>query len=133
MPGLRCYAGISLAAASRGCSIGSVWASHCGGFSCCRAEALGHVDFSGAGNAVSGPGLQSADSMVVVQGLRCSAARGILPGHVSCIDRQILYHSATRKALPQVLKLGPVSPGYSLIICLTLGETSYLLGNQILL
>ena len=27
----------------------SAWASHCGGFSCCRAGALGHVGFSSCG------------------------------------------------------------------------------------
>ena len=30
-------------------SIGSVWAPHCGGFSCCRAQALDHTGFSSRG------------------------------------------------------------------------------------
>ena len=38
----------------------SVWASHCNGFSCCRAQALGH-----------------AGSVVVVHGLSCPVACGI--------------------------------------------------------
>ena len=77
-----CSTGISLVAASRGCSIiCRVWASHCGGFSCCRAQALGQMDFSSSGNSVIVLlGLQSTDSMVVVQGLHCSAEGGILPG-----------------------------------------------------
>ena len=33
--------GLSLVAASGGCSLLRVRASHCGGFSCCRAWALG--------------------------------------------------------------------------------------------
>ena len=38
------------------------WASHCGGFSCCRPRALG-----------------IRASVVAAQGLSCSAARGIFP------------------------------------------------------
>ena len=33
-------------------SICSAWASHCGGFSCCRPQALGHVGFSSCGTWV---------------------------------------------------------------------------------
>ena len=51
-------------------------ASHRGGFSCCRAQALGHVDFSSRGVV---PGLQSRGSVVVVHRLGSSAARGIFP------------------------------------------------------
>ena len=48
--------------------------SHRGGFSCFRGRSLGHM-----GSAVSAPGLQSADAVVVAPGLSCSAARGIFP------------------------------------------------------
>ena len=41
--GLPCCPGFSLAAASRAYSL---VASHCGGFSCCGARALGHKSFS---------------------------------------------------------------------------------------
>ena len=50
-----------------------VQASHCWGFSRCGAQALG-VQAS----VVSAPRLCSAGSAVVVDGLSCSAARGIL-------------------------------------------------------
>ena len=49
-----------------------VRASHCGGFSCCRARALG-----AQASVVVARGLQSAGSVVVVHGLHCSAACGI--------------------------------------------------------
>ena len=46
MLGLHCCVGFSLGRASRGYSSCGMQASHCGGFSCCRAQALGHVGFS---------------------------------------------------------------------------------------
>ena len=49
-------------------------ASHCSGFSCCRAQALG----TWASVAVV-PGLQSSSSIVMVHGLSCSVACGIFP------------------------------------------------------
>ena len=49
------------------------WASHCGGFSCCRAWALGTW-----ASAIVACGLQSAGSVVVAHGPSCSAACGIL-------------------------------------------------------
>ena len=55
-------------------SVCSVWASHCGGFSCCRAQALGHVGFS----AVA-PRLQSTGSIVKAHCLSCSAAYETFP------------------------------------------------------
>ena len=50
------------------------WASHCGGFSRCRAPALG-----GWIPVVVTPGLWSTGSMAVMHGLSCSAACGIFP------------------------------------------------------
>ena len=41
--GLHCCTGFSLVVANRGCSSCRVQASHCGGFSCCGAQALGHT------------------------------------------------------------------------------------------
>ena len=52
----------------------SARASHCGGFSCCGAPALG-VRVS----AVEARRLQSAGSVVVAHGLSCSMACGIFP------------------------------------------------------
>ena len=56
-------------------------ASHCGGFSCCRAQALGTraQQLWLAGSVVVARGLQSAGSAAVVQGPSCSAACGICP------------------------------------------------------
>ena len=48
--------------------------SHCSGFSCCGARALG-VQAS----VVVARGLQSAGSVVVAHGLSCSAACGVFP------------------------------------------------------
>ena len=47
----------------------SAWASHCGGFSCCRAQALG-----ARASVVSTHG-----SVVVVYGLICAMTCGIFP------------------------------------------------------
>ena len=52
----------------------SVWASHCNGFSCCGARALGTW-----ASVVVAHGLQSAGSVVVAPRLRCSVACGIFP------------------------------------------------------
>ena len=53
--------------------------------------------------------LQSVGSVVVAQGLRCSAYVGSSQirdqTHVSCIGRQILYHRATREALEILILL----------------------------
>ena len=60
----------------------SSWAfSSCGGFSCCRAQVLGHVGFRGCGTWV--PQLQSqavAHRLCsCAHGLSCSATCGIFP------------------------------------------------------
>ena len=47
------------------------WASHCSGFSCCRAWAL-----SSWASAVAAPRLQSTGSVVATHGLSCSTACG---------------------------------------------------------
>ena len=39
----------SLVAVNRGYSLVGAWVSHCGGFSRCRAQALGHANFSSCG------------------------------------------------------------------------------------
>ena len=45
---------LSLVAVSRGCSlVVIVWASHCRGFSCCGAQALGPTGFSSCGAQLS--------------------------------------------------------------------------------
>ena len=57
-------------------------ASHCGGFSCCEARALGMWASVVVAHRLSSCGLcrlQSAGSVVVAHGLSCSAARGIFP------------------------------------------------------
>ena len=52
--------GLSLLVESRGYSSCGAWASHCGGFSCCGAQALG-----------------ARASVIVAHGLSCSTACGI--------------------------------------------------------
>ena len=61
-------------------------AFHCGGFSCCRARALGNIEFSRCG---LGPSL--------LQGMWDLPESGISPC-VSCIGRWIFYHWATSEA-----------------------------------
>ena len=81
--GLRCFAWPSLVVASRGYSwlcCGSQ-ASHCSGFSCCRAHAPGTwasaVAVLGLGSCGSNPRLWSEGSVAVEHGLSGSAACGI--------------------------------------------------------
>ena len=52
-------------------------ASHCGGFSCCKAQALGAWASVVVACGLSGCGSQAL--VVVAHGLSCSAACGILP------------------------------------------------------
>ena len=66
--------GLSLVVASGATLRCGAWASHCGGFSCCRALALGV-----RASVVVAHGLQSAGSVVVAHGLSCSAACEIFP------------------------------------------------------
>ena len=73
---LCCCTDFSLAVVSGGyplapCTAG---ASHCGDFSCWRAWALGHVEFSSCNSK-----LQSKGSIVVVHGFSCFNACGIFP------------------------------------------------------
>ena len=63
---------LSLVAVSRATLRCSVQASHCGGFSCCRARALG-----ARASVVVAHGLQSTGSVVVAHGLSCSKVCGI--------------------------------------------------------
>ena len=50
--GLRCCSGFSLDAGEGAILHCGVWASHCGGFSCCRAQALGRAGFSSCGSCI---------------------------------------------------------------------------------
>ena len=75
-----------------------VQASHCGGFSCCRAQALGTL-----ASVFVAHGPQSLGLAVVAHRLSCSSVSGILPDQglnlCPCTDRQILIHCATREVL----------------------------------
>ena len=74
-----------------------VQTSHCGGFSCWVARALGCMGFSNCG-----PGLQGAGSTLWCTGLivpwYVGSSRTRDGTHVSCIGRRILYHRAIREA-----------------------------------
>ena len=67
--------GFSLVGASAHGSFGA-WASHCGGFSCCRAQALG-----------------TQALVVVIGGLSCPAACGISPGQGSNVSPTLAGNS----------------------------------------
>ena len=79
----------------------------CGGFLCCRAQALGRASvvaargFSSRGSAVVAPRLQSTRAVTVVCGLSCPAC-GIFSdqgsNHVPCTGRWTLNRWTTREA-----------------------------------
>ena len=88
----------------------SAWASHCGGFSCCRARALG-----AQASVVVVHGLSSCGSWALEHRLSSCGTRAVVPWHVGsswtrdricvpCIGRQILNHGATRE-VPEILNL----------------------------
>ena len=71
-------------------------ASHCSGFSSCRAWTPEHM-----GSVVVVPGLKNTGSIAVSHGLSCSAACEIFPNQglnlcVSNSGNQILYHWASK-------------------------------------
>ena len=77
-------------------------ASHCSGFSCCGAQALGAW-----ASVVVARGLYSAGSVVVAHGLSCSTACGIFPdqGSNPCpllwqVDSQLLRHQGSPWSYP---------------------------------
>ena len=76
MLGLHCYS-----RAFPHCKVGATlycgaWASRWGGFSCCWGWSLGHESFSSCGTQAQY--LQRTGSIIVVDGLRCSVAYGII-------------------------------------------------------
>ena len=80
--GLHCSARAFSSCGERGATLRcGAQASHCSGFSCCRARALGaRAQWLWlAGSAVVARGLQSVGSVVVAHGLSCSTACGIFP------------------------------------------------------
>ena len=93
-------AALGLCCCKRAFSICSKWglatffavASHFGGFSCCRAQALG----------AWAQQLQRLSTVVVAHGSSCSETCGIFlvrdGTHVPCIGRWILNHWTTREA-----------------------------------
>ena len=88
-------------------------ASHCGGFSCCGARALG-----ARASVVAARGLSSCGSRALGRRLSSWWHTGLAaPRHVGssqtrartrvpCISRWILNHCATREALFHILKAG---------------------------
>ena len=70
--------GLSLDTMNRATLHCNVWASHCGNFYCCGAQALGPQ-----ASIVAACGFWGAGSVVVAHGLSCSAACGIFLGQGS--------------------------------------------------
>ena len=70
------------------------WASHCRGFSCCGAQALGRTCFRSYG--LWAQWLQSVGSRVQVT-QPVGSSKGRDRTHVSCVGRQILNHWTTRE------------------------------------
>ena len=86
--------GFSVVAVSRASSSCSVQASHCSGFSCCRAQALEHTDFSNCSSWA-----QQLRHMGLLAPQHEGSFQTRDQTHVSFIGRQILHHRATREAL----------------------------------
>ena len=105
--GLCCCAQGFSSCRERGLLCCGAWASYCGGFSCCRAQALGLQPSVVAARRLISCGSQalehrlsscSAQGLVAVQhvGLSWTRDRTLVP----CIGRQILNHcTTTREAL----------------------------------
>ena len=72
-------------------------ASHCGGFSCFRAQALGPV-----GSVVAKHRLSSCGNRSLVAPWPVGSSQTRDQTRVSCIGRPILYRSATREVQQQV-------------------------------
>ena len=80
--GLRCCARALSSCGELGATLRcSAWASHCGGFSCCGARALGAWASVVVARGLSSCGLQAPERRLSSCGARlsCSAACGILP------------------------------------------------------
>ena len=73
--------------------------SHCSGFSCCRAWALGHAGFSSCGSWAPAPEHRLSScwhmGLVALQHVESSQTRN--QTCVSCIGRQTLNHWTTRE------------------------------------
>ena len=97
---------LSLVAVSRGYLRCCAWASHCSGFSCCGAWAVGSRASVVAARGLSSCGLRALESRLS----SCGAVVGLVaPRHVGssrtrartcvpCIGRRILNHCTTREA-----------------------------------
>ena len=86
-----------------------LWASRCGGFSCCRAWALGLVGFRSYSSQAVGHRLSSCVHGLVVAGVGSFQTRGWTC--VPCIDKWILNPWTTREVLMFVFKIS-ISKGF---------------------
>ena len=84
-------------------------ASHCGGFSCCRARALGAQasvvvarGLSSCGSRALEHRLSSCGAQALVAPRHVGSSRTRAQTHVPCIGRLILNHFATREVPTQV-------------------------------
>ena len=78
-------------------------ASHCGGFSCCGAQALGPAGLSSwrhVSSVVEEHGLKSTGSVVVVHRLSVGSSWIRDRTRVSCVGKWILFHWAAWEAQP---------------------------------
>ena len=112
--GLHCCVGFSLLAASKGYSRCGSQASHCGSFSRCGTWALGCVGFSSCSSR-----LQSTGPVVVVHGIICPMACGIIPdqGWDPClphwqVDSLPLSHQRSPTMHYSLTIPGSLSPSY---------------------
>ena len=98
VPGLCCCVGGLSSSCSQWGLLSSCqgWVFCCGGFSCCRAWALGHAGFRSSGTQAQW--LQFTDCRVWVQKLWHRSLVALCHVESTRVGRWILYHWATREA-----------------------------------
>ena len=84
-----------------------MWASCCGGLSCCRAQAPGHSGFSSCSSQAPGLGLSNCGSAAP---RRVESSRTRNGTCVPCNGRQMLIHCSTREVLCPTLLSSETSP-----------------------
>ena len=93
MLGLCCCTRLSLVAASGDYSLSQRAVSHCHGFCCCRAQALGAQASVVVAHRCSSCGLQALECRLALYGIFLDQ------GSILCIARWILNHRTTRETL----------------------------------
>ena len=101
--GLRCGVQAFSRCEQRLLSNCNAQASHCGGFSCCGAWALGCAGFGSSSSRLQGVGSELWHSGLVAPS-HVGSSRTTDQTHVLCLVRQILNHQTTKEVPRSTLK-----------------------------